>query len=333
MLKRNVLVCGATGFIGRNVIDRLAAREDLAVYGTYFTRQPPEALRAAGRVSLVRADLTAKDEVDELLRGMDVVIQAAAVTTGSKDVVTRPWIHVTDNAVMNSLLLRACHEHRVGHLVFFSCTTMYPELDRAVREDDFNHQILDKYFAVGWTKVYIEKMCEFYSRIGSGKYTVIRHSNIYGPYDKYDLERSHVFGATVTKVMESRDGKVVVWGDGSEERDLLYVSDLVDFVECVMSAREDRFELINVGYGSSISVRNLVEEIIRASGKGLAVEFDTRKPSISFKLALNIDRATRKYGWRPKVSLEEGIRRTLLWYAEHRDEVVAAPPMEARGRR
>ena len=82
----------------------------------------------------------------------------------------------------------------------------------------------------GNTKVYVEKMCEFFSRLGKTKHTVLRHSNMYGPHDKYDLEKSHVFGATVTKVMNSTDGKVNVWGTGEEKRDLLYVGDLVDFI-------------------------------------------------------------------------------------------------------
>lgn len=322
MAGTKVLVCGVTGFIGSNVVEQLAARNDLKVYGTHFTRGADEHLKNRG-VSVVRADLTDRDQVDELVRGMDVVIQAAAVTTGSKDVVTRPYVHVTDNAVMNSLLFRACYEAAVKHVVFFSCTTMYPEQPEPVREEDFNFQIIDKYFGVGWTKVYIEKMCEFYSRISDARYTVIRHSNIYGPYDKYDLDRSHVFGATVTKVMASQDGKVVVWGDGSEERDLLYVSDLVDFVGSVLTSQREPFELVNIGYGSSITIRDLVQKIIRASGKDMTVEFDTRKPTIKFNLAVNIDRASRKYGWRPKVSLDEGIRRTLAWYRAHIGETGA----------
>ena len=92
-------------------------------------------------------------------------------------------------------------------------------------------------------------MCQFYSRLGKTKHTVIRHSNMYGPYDKYDLEKSHVFGATVTKVMESKDGKVNVWGTGEEKRDLLYVEDLVDFIDTALNNQSSPYELFNVGLG------------------------------------------------------------------------------------
>ena len=109
---------------------------------------------------------------------------------------------------------------------------MQPSSRDAADETDWdaNVPMEPRYFASGWTKIYIEKMCEFLRRLGVTRHTVIRHSNVFGPHDKFDLERSHVFGATVTKVMTAADGKMVVWGRGEEARDLLYVGDLVDFV-------------------------------------------------------------------------------------------------------
>jgi nucleoside-diphosphate-sugar epimerase len=193
---------------------------------------------------------------------------------------------------------------------------MYQPSDTPVKETDFdaNKEIYPSYFGVGWTKVYIEKMCEFYSRLGHTKYTVIRHSNIYGPYDKFDLEKSHVFGATITKVMTANDGKIVVWGSGEEERDLLYVSDLVDFVKLAVDKQESAFELYNVGYGNSVSINDLVRQIIASSGKDLRIEHDLTKPTIKTKLCLDITKAKNSLGWSPKVSLSEGIQKTIQWY-------------------
>jgi nucleoside-diphosphate-sugar epimerase len=317
MRKTKVLVCGATGFIGRNLIEKFSLRKDMEVYGTYFKTSPSKSLLDIDNINLLEIDLTDKNQVDSLIHDKDVVVQASAVTTGIKDVVTRPYIHVTDNAVMNSIIFRSCFENKVKHVLFFSCTTMYPNQDKPVREEDFNGKIVDKYFGVGWTKVYIEKMCEFYSRICDTKFTAIRHSNIYGPHDKYDLERSHVFGATVTKVMHSKKGKFKVWGDGSEKRDLLYISDLVDFVETIIGNQKIPFELLNIGCGSGISIRHLVEEIIKISGKKLTMGFDTAKPTINFDLTLDIQKVRKKYNWEPKVSLADGIRKTISWYKEN----------------
>ena len=312
MANTHILVCGGGGFIGRNLLERLAARQDVELSATYHTRPP--AAPSAAPVRWLKADLTDAKQVGEVVRGKTIVIQAAAVTSGAKDTITRPYLHVTDNAVMNSLIFRACFEHQVQHVVFFSCATMYPSQREPVREDAVTYQLEEKYFGVGWTKVYLEKMCEFYSRIGTTKYTAIRHSNIYGPYDKFDLERSHVFGATMTKVLRATDGTIRVWGDGSEARDLLYVSDLVHFVETVIDAQRDRFELINVGCGRGVTVRELVERIMTLAGRPLSIEFDRSQPTIPFNVALDISRARAKYGWEPRVSLDEGIRKTLDWY-------------------
>ncbi|MEK7517254.1 MAG: NAD-dependent epimerase/dehydratase family protein [Patescibacteria group bacterium] len=317
MIKTKVLICGITGFIGRNIAERLIKRNDIQLFGTYFRYKPNKEFIKNKKITLIKADLTNKNNVNEVTGGKDIIIQAAAVTTGSKDVVQRPYIHVTDNAIMNSLLFRSCFENKVKHLVFFSCTTMYPNQKLPVKEEDFNHQIIDKYFGVGWTKVYIEKMCEFYSRIGNTKYTAIRHSNIYGPYDKYDLERSHFFGATITKVLTTKDDKISVWGDGSEERDLLYVSDLVDFVEVILKKQKDSFELINLGLGQAFSVKDVIKKIIEVSGKKLVLKFDKSKPTIKFNLAVNIGKAYKKYDWKPKISLDEGIKKTINWYKKN----------------
>lgn len=313
-MKTKIVVCGASGFIGRNIAEKLATRDDIEVFGTYFKNKPRQFPQ---KIKLIKADLTKIKDVERIVAGKDIIIQAAAVTSGSHDIVTKPHMHVTDNAVMNSLIFRAAFKNKLKHVVFFSCTVMYPNQDMSVKEEDFNYQITDKYFGVGWTKVYLEKMCEFFSKISNTKYTAIRHSNMYGPFDKYDLEHSHVFGATVTKIMRNIDGKITIWGDGSEERDLLYITDLVDFVETVIKKQKERFELINLGMGVSISVKDLINKIIKISGKNLALKFDTSKPTIKFSLAVNIDKAKMKYNWKPKVSLDEGIRKTLTWYTKN----------------
>ena len=314
---KKVLVCGATGFIGHNIAERLAGRNDLEVYGTHFSRPP----HAHPGVRPVQADLRDARRVDEVVAGMDVIIQAAATTSGAKDIVTRPYIHVTDNAVMNSLIFRAAYEHGVSQIIFFSCSIMYQSSQAPLKETDFDagQEIMPSYFGAGWTKVYVEKMCEFFSRLGRTKYTVIRHSNIYGPHDKFDLEHSHVFGATMTKVMTNEDGRIKVWGPGTEERDLLYIEDLVDFVEGAMDNQRSAYELVNVGSGESVSVNELVEKIIAASGRELRVEHDLSQPHIPTRFCLNVDKAFEVFGWKPRTSIEKGIIKTMAWYRETMD--------------
>jgi len=315
-MKKKILILGASGFIGRNLAEFFARMPDYEVYGTYFSSKPP----AIDGVVMKKADLTRQEEMDSVLAGMDIVVQAAAVTSGSKDIHTRPYIHITDNAVMNSLLFRSAFENAIPHVVLFSCSIMYQPSDIPLKEQDFdaNQEMFPSYFGGGWNKVYFEKMCEFFSRMGKNRYTVIRHSNIYGPWDKYDLERSHVFGATITKVMSApENGVVTVWGSGEEARDLLHVDDLLSFVRCAIEKQTTPFELYNAGNGTAISVKDLVQKIIALAGKDLTVFHDLTKPSIKTSLSLDCDKASKDLGWKPRITLDDGIRRTLAWYKAH----------------
>ena len=308
---KKVLVCGATGFIGRNLVEYLARLPGYQVFAVWHLTPPFQIENVTWR----QADLRVEGDVNQAVAGMDIVIQAAATTSGAQDIVTTPYIHITDNAVMNSLLLRSVFDHHVKHFLFTSCTVMYPSSMEALRESDLDpsEEFAGAYFGIGWTKLYTEKMCEFFSRLGRTKHTVIRHSNIYGPYDKYDLERSHVFGATVAKVMNS-DDRIVVWGSGEEERDLLHIEDLVRFVEKAIEGQDAPLEIFNCGIGHAISVKSLCETMVRLSGKTLKIEFDTERPTIRTSLFLDCSKAAKLLGWRPSIELEEGARQTLAWY-------------------
>lgn len=313
MKKKKILICGAAGFIGRNMAEYFAEKDNFEVYGTYSNSPSLN----NSKIKMIKTDLTNKEDVNRAIKGMDVIIQAAATTSGAKDIVEKPYYHVTDNAIMNSLIFKAAYDYKVSQVIFFSCTVMYQSGNKPVKEIDFdaNKEIYPNYFGVGWTKVYIEKICEFYSRIGNTKYTVIRHSNIYGPYDKFDLEKSHVFGATMNKVMKVPDGEnIIIWGAGKEERDLLYISDLVDFVKLAIVKQKSKFTLYNVGLGSSVSIADLSKKIIQHSGKKIKISYDKSKPTIKTKLWLNCSKAKKELGWFPKVSLDEGIKKTMNWY-------------------
>ncbi|MBI2064453.1 MAG: NAD-dependent epimerase/dehydratase family protein [Candidatus Yanofskybacteria bacterium] len=222
---------------------------------------------------------------------------------------------------MNLLLYQASFDQCVEKVIFFSCSIMYPGGDRPLKETDLdlNDGIYPAYLGAGWTKVYLEKMCDFYSRQGRTKFVVIRHSNTYGPYDKYDLERSHMFGANITKVMTAKDSdEITVWGTGQEKRDLVYISDVVDFVELAMAKQsQENFDLVNVGCGEALSVNDIISKIILASGKNLSLTHNIAGPTIPVSIVLDITRAKNVYGWRPKVSLDTGIAKTIDWYRKN----------------
>lgn len=308
-----ILITGATGFVGRNMVEHFA-RLGHEVYAVCFKSN----LFDLPNVKWWRGDLRSQKDINQLVEGMDIVIHAAASTSGSKDIVNNPALHVTDNAIMNSLLFRAAQEACVKHVIFFSCTVMYQSSDKPLKETDFdaNAPLHPKYFGVGHTKLYSEKLCEFYAGLGDTKFTAIRHSNIYGPHDKFDLERSHVFGATITKAMLAQD-KITVWGTGEEARDFLHIDDLCNFVELVIAKQSAPYGLYNCGSGVAVPVKELGKRVIEASGKGLIIDHDLSAPTIPTSLCLDCSKALSEFGWEPKVTLEEGIARTLRWWKDN----------------
>ena len=311
---KTILICGATGFIGRNIAEYFAQNAEYDVVGV-FNRRPSF---SHPRIRWVQADLTNPLEAAAVMGGVNILVQAAATTSGVKDIFSKPHTHVTDNAVMNSYLFRLAYEHGVEHVLFFSCTIMLGSNTKAQTEEDFdaNAKIHPRYFGAGWTKVYLEKMCEFYAQLGTTKFTAIRHSNVYGPHDKFDLETSHVCGATITKVMQATES-ITIWGNGSETRDLLYVEDLVDMVKCVIDKQDLSFAIYNCGAGSPVSINELVNKVIFESRKTLSLKYDLSMPSILNYLHLDCGKAKNDLDWIPKHSLSQGISKTVKWWKDN----------------
>lgn len=314
------MITGATGFIGRNLATYLSDRDpSFEITCTYYRRQP-----WSDEFQWMKCDLRRAEEVESLFQlGFDIVYHCAATTSGSGDIVTQPHIHVTDNATMSSILFRACYDHRVRHVVFLSCTVMLPSQDAHQTEEDFSESgpIEPKYFGAAWTKIYLEKVCEFFANHNGPQFTVLRHSNIFGPFDKFDLKHSHVFGATVTKILTSTDGTVEIWGDGSEKRDFLYVTDLCEAMYLCVRRQHSSYEIFNIGYGTSRTIKKLAEMIATASGRDITMLYNKTMPTIPVSISLNCTKAKNQLGWEPRIEIESGIKKTIDWWNENIKDV------------
>ena len=305
-----IIICGATGFIGRNLLEYFS-KFDNEIIAISNKRKPSYKSK---NIKWVKADLRCPKILKDFLPNTDLFLQFAATTSGAKDIVERPYIHVTDNAIMNSLLLRECFEAKVKHYIFPSCTVMLQSKEFQNENDwDPNQEINQNYYGVGNTKVYIEKMCKFYSSLGL-KTTAVRHSNVFGPYDKFDLEKSHVLGATIRKVINAENGQNInVWGSGKSRRDFLYVKDLISFIEKAHSNQDKSFGLYNCGMGYSISINQLVENIISVSKKNLTIVNDLSKPDIQTALSLDCKKAKLELKWINSSDFMTSLRETYEW--------------------
>ena len=311
MKKTNVLILGATGFIGKNLVEHFILRKNVKIIATYHKRKKLREFK----VNWKKVDLCNKSQVHKLFKNIDIVIQAAAATSGSKEIVNNPQKHVTDNAIMNSYIMKSAFENKVKHVIFFSCTVMYPSSNYALSENslELNEKLNKRYFGVGHTKLYIEKICEFFANLGKTKYTCIRHSNIYGPNDKFDLEKGHFFASNLLKIISSKNNFITIWGKGDEKRDLLYISDLTNFVDKTLKKQKNNFEIFNCSYGKSFRVVNVIKKMIKNYEKDIKIIHDLKKPSIPVNILVSSKKANKQLNWRPQISLDEGIKKTIAW--------------------
>ena len=310
----NVLVCGASGFIGRNIFEKLSRRPELRVFGTYFKNRPLYADKKPWFGKLNYTDLTDLDQARTLTKNMDVVIHAAAKTDGASAVNQNPAEYFPDNIRINTNLIQAACENKVRHFIFMSCSVMYPHTNRPLKEtEDDIYRVYPPYFMGARVKVFAEDICRFFSELNKTRFTIIRHCATYGPYDKF-CPRGHACPAIIAQALDTQNGTVYLYGTGREKRDLLYVSDLVRFMEMTLDRSGNNYEIFNVGLGKSVSIRELAEKIVQTSGRKLELKFDTSQPGMATDMMLDISKAQEILDWRPKVSLEEGLKQTIAWY-------------------
>lgn len=309
-----ILVTGGAGFMGANLIKRLL---DLGsnVRATLFKK---DAIIKDSCIEYMRGDLRQADFCQKAVKNVDYVFMCAANTSGAKVMATTPLVHLTPNILMNIQMLEAAYSAGVKKFLFVSTNTVYPLTDFAVKESDVTNVFFKTYHVVAWMKRFTEVVCEMYAnRIKEPmKTVVVRPGNLYGPYDKFDWERSKVVPALMRRAIEKHD-PFVVWGDGMDVKDFLYIDDCVDGLILAMEKLEG-FEPINIASGKPLTIKNVLSVILKASDyENAPVEYDSTKPTMIPKRMIDITLAKEKLGFQQKVSLEEGINKTVEWYKEY----------------
>ena len=309
---KKVLVMGGAGFVGTNLIIKLL--EAGAKVRATLHIKPAQFEDPA--IEYVRGDLTDKAFVRNVVDGMDFVFMCAANTSGAAVMDKTPLAHVTPNVLINTLALDAAYAAGVKKIMFLSSNTVYPLSDKAMKEDDMVFgELYEKYYCVAWMKQFSEILCNMYSsKIKKPMPSiVVRPANLYGPYDDFEWETSHVLPALMRKVIERMD-PLEVWGDGNDIKDFLYID---DFIEGIMLAMEkySGYDPVNIASGVQSTVRQALGYMLEIEGYDDAeVVYNTDKPSmIPFRM-LDASKAVQDLGFSAKVSLCDGIARTIEWY-------------------
>ncbi len=248
---------------------------------------------------------------------IDAVINAAATVGGIEANNKFRANFIYDNLSIQNNIIHSCYENKIKNLIFLGSSCIYPRnCKQPIKESYLLSGSLEKTNeAYAVAKIAGIKMCESYNFQYKTNYKCLMPCNLYGPNDNYDLETSHFFPALISKIHQSivkKTHTLTLWGTGNPKRELMYVDDLAD--ACIYFLNKQSKEtLINVGSGNEMKIIGYAKFIIKELQLDLKIKLDRSKPDGTPRKIIDSSLA-RKYGWKPKVSLKEGFKKTYIDY-------------------
>jgi len=253
----------------------------------------------------------------------DAVFLAAAKVGGILANDTYPADFLHDNLVIQSNVIHAAHLHSCEKLLFLGSSCIYPKhAPQPITEDALLTGPLEptnEWYAIA--KIAGLKMCEAYRRQYGADFISAMPTNLYGPGDNYDLEKSHVIPALLRKAHEGKaagDSAITIWGSGTPRREFLHVADAADAMVHLMKTYSD-FGHVNVGTGRDVTIRELAQMVCDVVGFEGEVLTDPTKPDGTPRKLLDVSRLTAT-GWQPRYELREGLEDAYRWFHDHLDE-------------
>jgi GDP-L-fucose synthase len=304
---RSVFVAGHRGLVGSAVVRHLQGKSGIEL----LTRTRKE------------LDLRDRAAVEQFLKDAkpEVVVIAAAKVGGIQANYQYPVEFLLENLEIQNSLIAGSFLTGVKKVLFLGSSCIYPRLaPQPISEDTLLTGPLEKTnepYALA--KIAGIKLCQSYARQYGANFISAMPTNIYGPNDNFDLGNSHVLAALLRKAHEAKASgqpSIVVWGTGTPRREFLHSDDLAEAIEFLLE-HYDSPEIINVGCGQDVTIRELAELVCDVVDFSGTLEFDKTKPDGTPRKLLDLTRLT-KLGWQPKISLREGIKSTYEWFLKNR---------------
>lgn len=252
----------------------------------------------------------------------DVVVLAAAKVGGINANNTTPADFIYDNLQIQCNVIKCCHDYHVSKLLFLGSTCIYPKMaPQPIPEDALLTGLLESTNeAYAIAKIAGLEMCKFYKKQYGDDFISCMPTNLYGPYDNYDLNGSHVMPAMIRKFHEAKKNgapAVELWGTGTPLREFLYVDDMAD--ACVYLLENYSGEQhVNIGTGREVTIKRLAEIVQEAVGYSGSITWNSAMPDGTPRKLTDV-RKLHELGWRHRVELEEGVRLAYDWFKKNAD--------------
>jgi GDP-L-fucose synthase len=300
----SIVVAGATGLVGSAIVKAFQAtgQEVIGINRAVVDLMDPKATE----VFMVRSKPS-------------MIVDAAARVGGIGANNSHPVEFLGDNITIQGNLMRAAHKANVSNFVFLGSSCIYPrDCAQPIKEEYLMTGPLEETnSAYAIAKIAGIELINSYRKEYGTRWISLMPTNLYGPRDNFDLTASHVLPAFIRRFIEAAESgadKVTLWGSGTPLREFLHVDDLAQAV-VVASEEYDSSLHLNVGSGEDLTIKHLAEKVAVATGFKGKIEWDSSKPDGTPRKVLDVSRV-KALGWKPTITLDEGIASTIAWYKE-----------------
>jgi GDP-L-fucose synthase len=305
----SVLVTGGNGFLGSRIVSVLKKKGVKNILAPHSKE----------------IDLRLRENCSNITKNIDVVFHTAAKVGGIGLNQEKPGELFYDNLMMGTNLMEESRKNGVKKFIALGTICSYPKFTPVPfnEENIWNGYPEETNAPYGLAKKMLLVQSQAYYQQYNFNSIVVFPTNLYGPNDNFEENSSHVIPALIKKIFfAKKTGKknIPVWGDGSPSRDFLYVEDAAEAI-ILAAEKYNKQDPINLGTGEEVTIKELVDKIQKIMNTNLEIEWKTDKPNGQPRRCVSFERAKNEIGFFPKMSLDEGLRRTINWYKSQIDDV------------
>jgi UDP-glucose 4-epimerase len=306
------LVTGGAGFIGSNTVDEIVRRGHSAIVLDDFSSGREENLKqCTGKIEIVRGNITDLPAVQKACQGADYVIHLAALTSVPRSV-NDPIEsnHINIDGTLNVLI--AARDAKVRRLVYAASCSAYGEAPIQPQRESMCADPISPY---GVTKFVGELYAKVFGRCYGMETVCLRYFNVFGPRQDPTSAYSGVLSKFITTLLA--EGQPVIFGDGGQSRDFIFVENVAHANLLACEAQNCAGRTFNIGTGERYTLNEILRLLEKISGKKTAAKYEPPRPGDILHSQADITEARYLLGYDPKITLEEGLRRTWEWYRTH----------------